>query len=209
MFISMSRDEKKQYQLEKIHELVENNGGMVKTSDIEDLGIDYRRVLKFVEEGSLIRIKSGYYTTKYYESSEDQWILKMFPDGILTMESALYVYGYLKNRPYGWSVAISKNTSKSRFKIDYPIVTPYYSEPQVLDLGVKEIDFAGGTMKIYTKDRLICDVLKYQEKMDRNEFKQGVLNYIMDEDKDVALLMEYAKERKVLNKVQSMIGVWL
>ncbi|MCF0129420.1 MAG: hypothetical protein HUJ70_12645, partial [Pseudobutyrivibrio sp.] len=140
---------------------------------------------------------------------EDQWILKMFPDGILTMESALYVYGYLKNRPYGWSVAISKNTSKSRFKIDYPIVTPYYSEPQVLDLGVKETDFAGGTMKIYTKDRLICDVLKYQEKMDRNEFKQGVLNYIMDEDKDVALLMEYAKERKVLNKVQSMIGVWL
>ncbi|MCF0131567.1 MAG: type IV toxin-antitoxin system AbiEi family antitoxin domain-containing protein [Pseudobutyrivibrio sp.] len=209
MILSMSRDEKKQFQLEQIHELVEKNAGLIKTSDIEELGIDYRRVLKFVEEGSLIRVKSGYYTTKYYECSEEQWILKMFPDGILTMESGLYVHGYLKNRPYNWSVAISKNTSKSRFKIDYPIVTPYYSEPEVLELGVQQVDFAGGSIKVYTKERLICDVMKYQEKMDRNDFKQGVLSYIMDEEKDVALLMEYAKERKVLKKVQSMIGVWL
>lgn len=205
-----SRDEKKQYQLEQITEKVEESGGLIKTSDIETLGIDYRRVLKFVEEGYLIRVKSGYYTTKYFECSEDQWIYKLFgDDGILTMESALYVYGYLKDRPYKWSIAINKNTSKSRFKIDYPIVEPYYTEPEVLDLGVTEAEFAGHTMKIYTKERLICDFLKYQEKVDREDFKKGVWAYIMDENKDVAKLMEYAKERKVLKKVQTMIGVWL
>jgi len=163
-----------------------------------------------VEEGYLIRVKSGYYTTKYFECSEDGWIYKLFgEDGILTMESALWKYGYLKQRPYRWSVAISKNTSKSRFNIDYPIVDPYYTEPEVLELGVTEVDFADGKMKIYEKERLICDVLKYQEKMNREDFKQGVLAYIMDEDKDVAKLMKYAKERKVLKKVQTMIGVWL
>ncbi len=125
------------------------------------------------------------------------------------MESALYVYGYLKDRPYKWSIAINKNTSKSRFNIDYPIVEPYYTEPEVLEIGVTETDFAGGKMKIYTKERLICDFLKYQEKVDREDFKKGVWAYIMDEDKDVAKLMEFAKERKVLKKVQSMIGVWL
>jgi len=205
-----SRDEKKQYQLEQINEMVEAGGGLVKTSDIEKLGVDYRRVLKFVEEGYLIRVKSGYYTTKYFECSEEQWIYKLFgEDGILTIESALWVYGYLKDRPYKWSIAINKNTSKSRFNIDYPIVEPYYTEPEVMELGVTEADFAGGKMKIYTKERLICDVLKYQEKIDRNIFKQGVWAYIMDEEKDVAKLMEYAKERKVLNKVQTMVGVWL
>lgn len=210
MEMLLSRDEKKQYQLEQINDLVEQNNGLVRASDIEKLGVDYRRVLKFVEEGYLIRVKSGYYTTKYYECSEDQWILKLFgEDGILTMESALYLYGYLKERPYKWSVAISKNTSKSRFNIDYPIVDPYYAEAEVLELGVTEIDFAGDKMKIYTKERLICDVLKYQEKMNREDFKKGVLAYIMDEDKDIEKLMEYAKERKVLKKVQTMIGVWL
>ncbi len=210
MEMLLSRDEKKQYLLEQINDLVENNGGLVRASDIDALGVDYRRVLKFVEEGYLIRVKSGYYTTKYYECDEDQWIYKLFgEDGILTMESALYVYGYLKDRPYKWSIAINKNTSKSRFNIDYPIVEPYYTEPEVLEIGVTEADFAGGKMKIYTKERLICDFLKYQEKVDREDFKKGVWAYIMDEEKDVAKLMEYAKERKVLKKVQSMIGVWL
>lgn len=205
-----SRDEKKQYQLEQINDLVEENGGLVRTSEIEALGVDYRRVLTFVEEGYLIRVKSGYYTTKYFECTEDQWIQKLFgEDGILTMESGLYMYGYLKDRPYKWGIAINKNTSKSRFNIDYPIVEPYYTEPEVLEIGITETDFAGAKMKIYTKERLICDVLKYQEKMDREDFKKGVLGYIMDENKDVAKLMEYAKERKVLKKVQNMIGVWL
>lgn len=210
MEMLLSRDEKRQYQLEQINDLVEENGGLVKTSEIEALGVDYRRVLAFVEEGYLIRVKSGYYTTKYFECTEDQWIYKLFgEDGILTMESALYVYGYLKDRPYKWSIAINKNNSKSRFNIDYPIVEPYYTEPEVMELGVTEANFAGAKMKIYTKERLICDVLKYQEKVDREDFKKGVWAYIMDEDKDVAKLMEYAKERKVLKKVQSMIGVWL
>ncbi len=210
MEMLLSRDEKKQYQLEQINDLVEQNGGLVKTSEIEALGVDYRRVLSFVEEGYLIRVKNGYYTTKYFECTEDQWIYKLFgQDGILTMETALYVYGYLKDRPYKWSIAINKNTSKSRFNIDYPIVDPYYTEPEVMELGVTETDFAGGKMKIYTKERLICDFLKYQEKVDREDFKKGVWAYIMDEDKDVAKLMEFAKERKVLKKVQSMIGVWL
>ncbi len=208
--MELSREEKKQYQLEQIHEMVEEGGGLVKASDIEGLGVDYRRVLAFVEEGLLIRVKSGYYTTKYFECSEEGWIYKLFgQDGILTMESALYVYGYLKDRPYKWSIAINKNTSKSRFKIDYPVVEPYYTEPEVLELGVTETDFAGGRMKIYTKERLVCDLLKYQEKVNREDFKKGVLGYIMDENKDVAFLMEYAKERKVLKKVQSMIGIWL
>ena len=210
MEMLFSRDEKKQYQLEQINDLVESRGGLVKTSEIEALGVDYRRVLSFVEEGYLIRVKSGYYTTKYFECTEEQWIYRLYgEDGILTMESALYAYGMLKDRPFKWSVAINKNTSKSRFKIDYPVVEPYYTEPEVLELGVTSIAFGGGQMKIYDKERLICDVLKYQEKIDREQFKAGVLSYIMDENKDVAKLMEYAKERKVLKKVQTMIGVWL
>ena len=51
--------------------------------------------------------------------------------------------------------------------------------------------------------------MKYQEKMSRDDFKKAVLTYINDDDKDVAALMEYAKERKVLKKVQNMIGIWL
>lgn len=207
--IPLSRDEKKDYELEMIVKLIEENEGMVKTSDIEKLGVDYRRVLSFVEDGSLIRVKSGYYSSKYFQCSEEKWIKKLFPDGILTMESALYAYGYLKTRPAQWSIAINKNISKSRFNIEYPSVIPYYTEPQVLNLGESNIVLNDAEVKIYSKERTICDCLKYQEKMDREDFKKGVLSYIMDDDKDIASLMTIARERKVLKKVQNIIGVWL
>ena len=195
--------------LEKINELVKTNGGMVKTNELTSAGIDYKAVLELVESGELVRIKSGYYTVKSMDFSEEELITAMFPDGILTMESALYYIGYLPNRPYEWRIAISKNTSKSRFKIEYPIVTPYYTEPESMSFGVTTIEIAGKEMQMYDLDRLICEVMKYQEKMDREDFKKAVLTYIQDDRKNVANLMEYARERKVLKKVQNIIGVWL
>lgn len=205
----MERDEKKEYEFEQILKRVEENRGLIKTKEIQEMGIDIRRVHGFVEEGKLIRVKNGYYTSKLLPFTEEDLVVCMFPDGILTMESGAYYYGYLKKRPANWSVAISKNTSKSRFKLDYPIVHPFYTEEEVLKIGVSDAEFKNGTMHVYTKERLICDILKYQEKMEPKDFKESVLAYIQDEDKDVAKLMEYARERKVLKKVQMMIGVWL
>ena len=94
---NLSREEKKAYDLERIDALVNEKEGLAQTADIVALGIDYRRILQFVKEGYLIRVKSGYYKTKYYECSEEEMIARLFPDGILTMESALFYYGYLIN----------------------------------------------------------------------------------------------------------------
>lgn len=89
------------------------------------------------------------------------------------------------------------------------MIQPYYTEPEVLKLGVTEIPFAGGTMKIYNKQRMICDCLKFEEKLDRDIFKRALLSYIADNSKDIAELLTIARERKVLQKVQSTLGVWL
>lgn len=207
--IPMDREEKRVYDLERIEKLADENGGIVKTADILALGIDYRRLMSFLEDNSVRRVKNGYYTTDRMPFTEENIITSMFPDGVLTMESALFCYGYLKQKPYGWSIAINKNTSKSRFNLDYPVVTPYYTEPKVITDGVTETQLGSGKMKIYTKDRLICDVLKYQEKMSREDFISGVFAYIRDPEKDEEKLMEYAQKRKVMAKARSMIGVWL
>ena len=104
---------------------------------------------------------------------------------------------------------MDKNTSKSRFRMDYPKVIPYYTEPEALEIGASSIEAGEITFRIYDKERVICDCLKYEAKMERDDFKSAIQAYIADEDKDISLLMEYAKERKVVKKVQSMIGVWL
>lgn len=195
--------------LNRIRTFMDDNGGIVKKEQLSGLGIDYRRVLDYVENGKLIRIKNGYYTDRLDRFTEEQLISKLFPDAMLCMESALYAYGYLKEKPYGWHLAVDKNTSKSRFKMDYPKVTPYYTEPESLQLGATKITLEGCEFGIYDKERLICDCLKYEFKLSREQYKAALMAYINDPEKDISALMEYARERKVVKKVQSMIGVWL
>lgn len=195
--------------LKDVYQCIDDNGGIAKKEQLADLGIDYRRILDFVENKEVIRIKNGYYTYGIERFSEEALVSKLFPDGLLCMESALYAYGYISRKPVGFHIAIDKNTSKSRFKLDYPKVIPYYTEPEVLTIGATTIQYEGCEFKVYDKDRLICDCLKYESKMNREDFKEAIQSYIKDEDKDISALMEYARERKVVKRVQSLIGVWL
>ena len=195
--------------LEAVHAFIDQNGGIVKKEEFAQLDVDYRKILEFVDNGSLVRIKNGYYTDRIDRFTEEELIARLFPDARLCLESALYAYGYIQQKPYGWHLAVDKNTSKSRFKMDYPKVIPYYTEPEALELGSTTIEQNGLTFQIYNKERMICDCLKYEEKLEREVFKEGLQSYIRDTDKNISALMEYARARKVVGKVQSMIGVWL
>lgn len=205
----MTRQEKREKQIAQMQELMEQNGGIVKTSQLYTLGMDYRRIQTFVDYGVIERVKNGYYAMNYHKKREEDIIAAMFSDCVLSMESALYCHKYLKVKPFKWTIAVDKNTSKSRFKIDYPLVQPYYTEPEVLQMGVMRIEFGNSEMPIYSKERLICDVLKYENRMEREDLQQALRNFIMDKNKDIAKLLNYAKERKVLSKVRNQIGVWL
>lgn len=202
-------NEKRELILDRVKEFIYQNGGVVKKSQLNELGIDYRRILDFVEKGDLIRIKNGYYAVRLSDFSEEELIARLFPDCVLNLETALYAYGYLNRKPYGYKLSVDKNTSKSRFKLDFPPVVPLYAEPETLTLGVTEIGYGGAKMKIFDRERLMCECLKYEDKMERELFKEGLLAYIRDPKKDVAKLMKYARERRVVKKVQTMIGVWL
>ena len=198
-----------QQTLDEILKLIEEQGGIVKKEQFTELGIDYRRILDFVQSGDLVRIKNGYYTDRIDRFTEEELVARLFSDARLCMESALYAYGYISQKPYAWHLAVDKNTSKSRFKMDYPKIIPYYTEPDALELGSTEITMSGQQFLIYDRDRVICDCLKYETKLEREVFKGALQSYIRGSQKDISALMAYARARKVVGKVQSMIGVWL
>ena len=204
-----NRTKAAQQALEQITQLIEEQGGIVKKEQFTEFGIDYRRILDFVQSGDLVRIKNGYYTDRIDRFTEEELVARLFGDARLCMESALYAYGYISQKPYGWHLAVDKNTSKSRFKMDYPKIIPYYTEPEALELGSTEIMISGQQFQIYDRDRVICDCLKYESKLEREVFKEALQSYIRDSQKDISALMAYARARKVVGKVQSMIGVWL
>ena len=194
---------------ERVNNIIRRNHGLAKTAALTAAGVSYKMILTLVERGELIRAKSGYYTLPDVDFTEEEAILSRFGDGVLTMGTALYYHGYLEERPKVWSIAVSKNISKSRFKLKEPPVQPYFTEESVLSLGVETVGFAGEKIQIYTTDRLICDVLKYRDRLSAEDFRQAVRAYIEDEKKDIALLWQYAAERRVMHKVKNILGTWI
>lgn len=124
------------------------------------------------------------------------------------MDSALFYYKYSDRNPAEWHITIDKNTSRQRIQIEYPLIKAYRVESELLSLGEKgEIDFQ--KVRIYDRDRTICDVLRNINKMDKEIFNKAIQGYVKDSKKNIPNLVQYAKALRVQKRVKDIIEVWL
>ena len=188
-----------------------SNQELIRTSELNGLSIYSKEISELVESGYIERVKQGYYRIVEHteDHSEAKLISQLYPDGIICMVSALFYYGYSDRTPINWDVAIDRNVSKARFNIDYPYVKPYYIDKAHLEYGVTEGQYEDCVLKIFDRDRLICECIKHENKMDREIYNKAIINYINDPGKNVTNLLDYAKKRNVHKKVRERIGVWL
>ena len=100
-------------------------GGMMRTTQLAEEKIFYPQREKLIADGHVEKIRRGYYQwIDPDDFSEVRTVIHLFPDAILCMETALRYYGYSDRTPSNWHLAVSKDSGKSRFKIDYPFVKP-------------------------------------------------------------------------------------
>ena len=94
--------------------VIENNGGIAKTSDFAANGISKYEVAAFCKEGVIERIRRGFYQLpKSKTITEEQLIRELLPQGIICVESALFHYGYSDFSPREWSIAVPKTASRA------------------------------------------------------------------------------------------------
>ncbi len=180
------------------------------TAQLNKEKLYYRDIQRMLDEGLIEKIKRGYYHwIEDYGTSEVALINSLFPDAVLCMETALFYYKYNDRNPAEWNITVDKNTSRRRTKIDYPFVKAYRVEPALLSLGETNGIIEFTNVRIYDRDRTVCDVLRNMSKMDKEIFNKAIQNYVKDPQKNIPNLMEYAKALRVQKKVNDLIGVWL
>lgn len=192
-----------------IKKLADECGGVFRTSDLAALGYNTYAIRKIVESQIIERIKQGYYRLCKVDEpiSEAAQVSQLFPDGVLCMYTALFYYRYSDRTPLEWIIAVDRDTSKSRFKLDHLFVRPYYMKKGFLTFGVTTADYGDCTMQIFDRDRLICECVFCENKMDRETYNKAIQSYVADTKKNVPKLLEYAQKRRVLKKVTDRIGV--
>ena len=196
--------------IDTIRSVFDAHNGMMRTGNLSREKIYYADIQWLIREGYIEKVRTGYYQwIKNADPSELSTIVRLFPDGILCMDTALRHYGYSDRTPAEWHLAVSKDSNKTRFHIDYPFVKPYFVEPDLLELGLTSCEIEGVSARIVDKERAICDCLRYRNKMDREIFNKAIRSYISDPEKSIPNLMAYAKPLRVVKPVRDLIGVWL
>ena len=81
--------------------------------------------------------------------------------------------------PAEWNIAIDKNASRQRTRIDYPSIKAYRLEPALLSIGVTRGEINFTDVRIYDRDRTICDVLRNMNKMDKEIFNKAIQGQVL------------------------------
>lgn len=195
---------------EILKQVIENNGGIAKTSDFVANGINRYEVATFCKEGIIERIRKGFYQLPQSNTlSEEQLIRELLPQGIICVESALFHYGYSDFAPREWSVAVPRTATRVIKNIAEFPVKAYYIQKKFFYVGNQIDDFNGVMLQVYDRERTICDCFKYRTKLDNEIFNKAVNAYAADEKKNLKKLSEYAKEMKLYTKVMNVMEVLL
>lgn len=194
----------------KLRSMFSQHDFVMTTAELMAEKIYYADIQNLLKDGLIEKVKRGYYHwIDNFDGREIVIINRLFPDAVLCMETALFYYKYSDRNPPEWNITIDKNTSRQRTKIDYPFVKEYRVEPALLSIGETKGEIDSAQVRIYDRDRTICDVLRNMNKMDKEIFNKAIQSYVKDPKKNIPNLMEYAKELRVQKRVKDLIGVWL
>ena len=163
---------------DKIQNKAAENDGIIRTRDVEEMGI-YRGYLKdMVDSGSLVRESKGIYTVTSDTPDEYSLIQSRSDRLIFSYGTALYLLGMSDCVPSIIDVTVPQGYNVSRIKKSYPSIRFHYVKPDVLFEGVKTVITPQGyRVKVYDEERCLCDLSKDKKKIDKQLFTQAVKEY--------------------------------
>ena len=142
------------------------------------------------------------------KTKEEVRISNLFPDAVISLESALYFYGYTDEKPSAWQLTVDRDSEKSQYRIDDLSVEAIFQEKKFMHVGLITIKVGDERVKIFDRERTICDMVKFKQKLDQEVFDQAIQRYLNDSQNDMRNLYEYADLLGVTQKVQTQIRKW-
>lgn len=196
--------------IDAIGKIFKDHGGIMRTKELTEVNISYRHIQQLIDNGLVEKIRYGYYQWQDRRAfTEVSAIVTTFPEAILCSETALMHYGYTDRTPSEWHIAVNNRNSRTKYKLDYIDIKTHYIDPDRLSIGVSDDEIDDIAVKIYDRERVICDCLRHVNTMDGEIYNNAIRRYIRDENRNVGRLMEYASALGVEKKARSIIGIWL
>ena len=187
-----------------IKQIMNVNNGMLSTRMIEPLNIS-RQYLSVMESNNDIeKVSRGIYLSP--SAFEDSYFSfqQKYKKAIFSHMNALYFYGMTEEFPYNYTVTVPQSYHVDTVNEKCNV---FYVSEDIYELGVVEIETPNGNkVRAYDKERCICDIIRSKGRMDSEQVKKTIKQYIQCSDKDIAKLSEYSKKMGINDKVMEMVG---
>ena len=77
------------------------------------------------------------------------------------------------------------------------------------EIGIIEVETpSGNKVRAYNKERCICDIIRSKSRMDPEQVKKTIKEYIQSKDKNIGKISDYAKRMGINKKVMKMVGIY-
>ncbi len=187
-----------------IKQIMNTNNGMLSTRMIEPLNIS-RQYLSIMENNNDIeKVSRGIYLSP--SAFEDSYFSfqQKYKKAIFSHMNALYFYGMTEEFPYNYTVTVPQNYHVDTVNEKCNV---FYVSDDIYELGVVEIETPNrNKVRAYNKERCICDIIRSKRRMDSEQVKKTIKQYMQSRDKDIAKLSEYSKKMGINKKVMEMVG---
>lgn len=185
----------------KTNEIIESfnkTGSTLTTAELNKLGLSAYNIRLLVDEGTLEKIRRGLYRIpeKAHEMSELIEVFRLVSQGVLCLLSALSWHELTTHIPKEYSMAIPIKARRPVLP-DYPPIQVYYFAPCRYAIGQMTVRIDGYPVKVYDKEKTICDLIYYRNKIGQDIVREALDKYIRTKDRNIQKLMEYAEILRV------------
>lgn len=127
---------------------------------------------KMIASGEIFKQEKGIYSDVKYVP-EYQIISAKYPKAVFSLDSAFYYHGLTDVIPDKYYLT----TEKSAAKIKDPRVVQIFENSDVLHVGAKNILYGDTKILMYTKERMLVELLRKKNKLPFDYYKEILGNY--------------------------------
>ena len=192
--------------MNNISDTIASQGGIITTTSMTGQA-EYKRVLRAVDRGELIRLRHGVYAVPEAAFSTMIDIDKIVPGGVVCMYSAWMHHQLSTQVPPAFCIAI-----KNKRKIKVPTVVPvnlYYWKPENLEFGIERKNISGCEVLITDLERSVCDAVKYRNKIGLDVCAEVVRSYLSRPNRNLSRLTDNARRLRVANILNNYLEISL
>ncbi|MGL4589295.1 MAG: type IV toxin-antitoxin system AbiEi family antitoxin domain-containing protein [Mycoplasmatales bacterium] len=189
----------------EIIDILSETGIVFRTKELNAQGISNYVISKMIDDGILEKVYQGVYSIGDVERLQMTDINVIVEHGIISLTSAAFYYKLLDGEE--GRITLTLNRDQKPPKLPFEIFSYYYTTSKFFEIGLKIIDQNGRQIKIYDRERTICDIIRHRTKYESSMIKQILENYLAQPEKDVDKLFEYAKELRIYSVVYQYIEV--